>query len=208
MARHRVGRCVTCPTCPLCLTALVAKARGQSVPWEIILERRCIWIVQHLAFLHPSLYSLSTYLSSLPCFSSSCFLSNYDQPEGNLSWPSSEPSAWKQRSEKRNSPRACENSQPHCSGEKGNAGFHRASLPFRYRQLGAANLIASNAFLNGKLTLCQMYFLGVIIQSLMEQRTGSSSVHFLSSSSRTLCWCEGDFLHNTLHYFKWLNKKH
>lgn len=130
MARHRVGRCVTCTTCPLSLTALVAKARGQSVLLEITLEWWCIWIVQHLAFLHHSLYLPFLLFSSLPCLSSSYFLSSYDQPEGNLSWPSSKPSAWKQRSDKRNTPCTRKNTQSHCSGEKGNMGFHRASFLF------------------------------------------------------------------------------
>lgn len=51
----------------------------------------------------------SLYLSSFPCLSSSYFLSSYDQPEGNLSWPSSIPFAWKQRSEERNTPCTREN---------------------------------------------------------------------------------------------------
>lgn len=192
MAWHRAGRCVTCTTCPLSLTALVAKARGQSVLLEIPLEWWHIWIVQHLDFLHPSLY-LSSYLSSLPCLSSSYFLSSYDQPEGNLSWPPSKPPAWKQRSEKRNTPCTRENTQSQCSGEKGNMEFHRASFLFLSDKASLGQQIASKAFLKGKITFCQMYFLGVIIHCVMGQRTGSSSACFLSSSSRIILLIWGRF---------------
>lgn len=88
-------------------------------------------VVLHLSRFAPWLLApfapCSSYLSSL---SSSYFLSSYDQPEGNLSWPSSIPFAWKQRSEERNTPCTRENPQSHWSGEKGNMGFPRASLLF------------------------------------------------------------------------------
>lgn len=88
MAWHRGERRVTSAACPSASQSCLQKPEDRlssSDHWE--------WRDLHpLASCLPAL-SYSLHLSSLPCPSSLDFLSSYEQPEGNLSWPSSIPFA-------------------------------------------------------------------------------------------------------------------